>query len=109
MPHTPGPWTYAYEGSGSHNVYDLAADDLIASCCGDKGFDESTANAYLIAQAPAMYELLKFLEFSSTPYNSNPTCPACGYGEEYGHEANCKLAAVLKAAEGDPCFPATEA
>lgn len=106
MPHTPGPWTYAYEGSGSHNVYDLAKDDLVANCCGDKGFDESMANALLIAQAPAMYELLKEMEFHVMCHDHwEPMCPCCRGLLSTGHEDNCKydavLAAVLKAVEGE--------
>lgn len=109
MPHTPGPWVYAYEGSGSHNVYDLAADDLIASCCGDKGFDESTANALLIAQAPAMYELLKESEWIGTGaiedcgdgfVRFREECPYCYSSRQDGHKSTCRLAAVLKSVEG---------
>jgi hypothetical protein len=76
MPPTPGPWTYAYEGSGSHNVYDIANDMLVAECGCDYGRDESGDNARLIAQAPVMYALLKELEWSTSMWNSNPTCPS---------------------------------
>lgn len=101
MPPTPGPWTYAYEGSGSHNVYDIANDMLVAECGCDYGRDESGDNARLIAQAPVMYALLKELEWSTSMWNSNPTCPSCQCGEDYGHEPTCRIAAVLKAVEGE--------
>jgi hypothetical protein len=101
MPHTPGPWTYAYEGSGSHNVYDMANDNLVAECGCDYGHDESFANGLLIAAAPEMHALLKEIQWTTSMFNSNPICPSCDRGEEGGHEPDCKLAAVLKAVEGE--------
>jgi hypothetical protein len=103
MPHTPGPWTYAYEGSGSHNVYDMANDDLVAQCGCDYGHDESFANGCLVAAAPEMYALLKAGEWSGNPCTGQPDyhCLACGRNKDAGHSYTCRLAAVLKAVEGN--------
>jgi len=101
MPHKPGLWTYAYEGSSSHNVYDMPNDDLVAQCGCDYGHDESFANGLLIAQAPAMYELLKQLEFTSGVADPVAFCQFCGTDEGKEHSEDCKLAAVLKAVEGE--------
>lgn len=108
MPHTQGPWHPFYAGSGLYQIFDLAGEEIASLDRGqDKNQDETWDNSRLIAQAPAMYELLKELEWSSEDHLHHATCPLCGmYSEEFhpsgGHEPDCRLAAVLKAAEGTP-------
>lgn len=51
----------------------------------------------MVAQAPAMYELLKEIEFVSDGVTT--WCPDCGESPPV-HPARCRLAAVLKAVEG---------
>lgn len=61
---SPGPWRYAYEGSGDYCVYH--GNEEIGTCwskdshfmgLGPKAF-ENEANAKLISAAPEMYEAL---------------------------------------------------
>jgi hypothetical protein len=77
-------------------------DEWIATCC--------IAEANRIAAAPQMYELLKELEWGELgameiselhPPEIVRLCPSCDRSEESGHHADCKLAAVLKAVEGE--------
>lgn len=50
-------------------------------------------------QAPAMYELLK--EMTACKNGPIKYCPICGRGLYTYHAPDCKLAAVLKAVEGE--------
>ncbi len=61
------------------------------------------AASRLLHQAPAMYELLKEIEFApDMSYGS--LCPICRQDgrrpQNNGHAPDCRLAAVLKAVEG---------
>ncbi len=64
------------------------------------------------AAAPAMYELLKEHQFDGVQANGDDPCynccPSCQQMQEDGHSTGCRLAAVLKAVQGDQCSPATE-
>jgi hypothetical protein len=56
----------------------------------------------MVAKAPAMYELLKELEWSGpVPSGGDGMCPECFAWKEPIHRTDCKLAAVLKAVEGE--------
>ena len=59
--------------------------------------ESGETDARLIAQAPAMYELLKSLEWHDEELHYS-ICPVC---EGMEHRPDCKLAAVLKAVEGE--------
>ncbi len=65
---------------------------MVPCCAGDAGGRQARE----IAQAPAMYELLKELEFVGGTFGGE--CPLC---DEQPHKADCRLAAVLKAVEGE--------
>lgn len=106
MPHTPGPWRaeltdpddLEFDVIGPNHV-DEGDCQYITTVLGMYCPDESRSNARLIAQAPAMYELLKELEWSGEHHLHYSMCPVClSIGE---HEPDCKLAAVLKAVEGE--------
>ena len=117
MPHTPGPWRaestapddLEFDVLGPNHV-DEGDCQYITTVLGMYCPDESRSNARLIAQAPAMYELLKEVEWSSRvtrelghPGGHVLAYPSCGFclkttGE--GHSEDCRLAAVLKAVEG---------
>jgi hypothetical protein len=84
MPHTKGPWT----------AISLEMKDGVLCF-------ENEADIPLVLAAPQMYELLKEMEWTTSMFNSNPICPSCDRGEESGHDDDCKLAAVLKAVEGE--------
>ena len=80
--HTPGPWTVGSQVGGPHGVFVGEGDNrkAVAMLTGtfvprngyavDEGDDgwphERTANAALIAAAPAMYEALKAVESEIT-------------------------------------------
>lgn len=112
MPHTPGPWQWTGhdEKYGTYSSLDGPAKknehgkDYWNPVVRSVGYDEpelsiDAADARLIAQAPAMYELLKELEWSGEHHLHYSMCPVClSIGE---HEPDCKLAAVLKAVEGE--------
>jgi hypothetical protein len=116
MPHTPGPWT-AVSVTGSETEYawivgpDVVVDGVprrnpVIDPEGDGGavMNISPEDARLIAQAPEMYALLKELEWSQFVEGGGDTrCPVCK-GDAYPvykHEPDCRLAAVLKAVEGE--------
>jgi hypothetical protein len=105
MPHTPGPWRWepiaddfpteeeCLVGSNGFVLLGLGQD-----ADGDHTMYVNPADKPLIAQAPAMYELLKELEWSAEHHLHYSMCPVCyEIGE---HSFDCKLAAVLKAVEG---------
>lgn len=70
-------------------------------------FRESLAEASLeyrqLEQATEMYALLKEIEWAEVDCRdeSIDVCPSCNSLECYGHEPDCRLAAVLKAVEGE--------
>lgn len=125
MPHTPGPWQWTGhdENYGTYSSLDGPAKknehgkDYWNPVVRSVGYDEpelsiDAADARLIAQAPAMYELLKELELSK-PNGHFLECPVCK-GEiddpkltrgicvsALGHEPDCRLSAVIKAVEGE--------
>ena len=104
MPHTPGPWRaeltdpddLEFDVIGPNHV-DEGDCQYITTVLGRYCPDESRSNARLIAQAPAMYELLKSLEWHDEELHYS-ICPVC---EGMEHRPDCKLAAVLKAVEGE--------
>lgn len=111
MPHTPGPWTWT-EGWGSDDIvtgvlgpdHQMVIDPL--ECDGDPAFCCKPEDIRLIVQAPEMYALLKELEFCQQDFVGNAVCPICRmYSADAhpsgGHESDCRLAAVLKAVEGE--------
>lgn len=51
--HTPGPWKVYNDGT------DVCDDSGHIAACEGTGYDETVANARLIAAAPSMYEALK--------------------------------------------------
>jgi hypothetical protein len=62
--------------------------------------DEASREYRMLEQAPAMYELLKELEWTRGGHR----CPYCEYDQDLCdgiHSPACKLAAVLKAVEGE--------
>lgn len=117
MPHTPGPWKWPLDPS---DLRSKKGDTILGSLQGPDGGSVlhvdycdgmiaayEFADARLIAQAPAMYELLKeisdrsvFTDTSGLPIAMCLFCGAIGRG----HEKDCRLAAVLKAVEGE-CPP----
>lgn len=103
MPHTPGPWKWEPFAEGSCEPCLVCSDgsEIIYRGRNEDGDDILVVNpgdAPLIAQAPAMYELLKELEWSAEHHLHYSMCPVCyEIGE---HSFDCKLAAVLKAVEG---------
>lgn len=109
MPHTPAPWTWT-EGWGSDDICtgilgperEMVVEPIEGD--GDPAFRCSPGDIRLIAQAPAMYELLK--EIASRSVFTDPSggvisqCLICG-AIGRGHSSDCRLAAVLKAVEGE--------
>jgi hypothetical protein len=60
-------------------------------------------DSYLVAAAPEMYALLKEIQWNRSPdgYDITDLCPVCQHLDENGHAEDCRLAAVLKAVEGE--------
>ena len=99
-PH-PGPWRWADEslvdGDG----------DRILECTNDaeEVYANSPADAGLIADAPAMRDLLRELEWTYGPRGESyySVCPKCGTNaphdktghREPKHETTCRLGALL--------------
>lgn len=126
MPHTPEtifgvPIKMSDESPFPPDATPLSGQRPIRLITGDSiltiGSEEVSVDVTLrmAAQAPAMYELLKELELS-VPDGHFLKCPVCG-GElddptrtrgicvsALGHNSDCRLAAVLKAVEGE-CPP----
>lgn len=105
MPHTPGPWTVAYYLEPNEGLYSFVAgpnnECVVDPIDGDgEAFMRIDNNdARLIAQAPAMYELLKEVEWQGTLNGqlAHGACPFCnGWSVHYEF---CRLAAILKAIE----------
>ena len=64
--HTPGPWKYAYEGSGDFVVFSAEHGEIGTAWSQHAHFlghgaaaQQNEANAKLIAEAPAMLALLR--------------------------------------------------
>jgi hypothetical protein len=100
MPHTKGPWeieSLHTDGRCEISVGGLAgAEDVyVASCYRD--------DAPVIAAAPEMYALLKEIEWTGHNVHLSlvDLCPVCENHVQCGHSPDCKLAAVLKAVEGE--------
>lgn len=105
--HSPGPWKV-----------DERRDWLVLSAggkavCSVPYQDESHADARLIAEAPAMLELLKKHEWSSydSPNDPQACCPECGAYQSamgtprpgYGaHRTDCAWALLVARIEGEP-------
>lgn len=64
-----------------------------------ESIEEASLEYRQLEQAPAMYELLKELAFCRRGWGGVELCPVCFGRDE--HKADCKLAAVLKAVEGE--------
>ncbi len=98
MPHTPWKAELSCFSDADYctwAVYDQESNEVCRVFEGEEP-------ARLIAQAPAMYELLKKLEWTtSAMWSQFAICPSCDAAEEDGHEPGCAIAAVLKAVEGD--------
>jgi hypothetical protein len=110
MPHTPGPWTWPSEPSASRAdggetiLGNLQSPDggsvLHIDYCDHVISAYEFADARLIAAAPEMYELLKELEWMVWKKDTlQNVCAICKNVET--HSPDCRLAAVLKAVEGE--------
>lgn len=107
MPHTPGPWRVIPLGEYAEE-YDIVGprhvdDDDCEYISMAYGGGDAGSNARLIAQAPAMYELLKGVEWAIVDCYEDTVvaCPSCRKMECFGHADDCRLAAVLKSVEGE--------
>jgi hypothetical protein len=120
MPHTPGPWTVhdlwnnnpCVENGGVFEVEEAHYDvkEGLEAGCDVEGVIKG--NARLIAQAPAMYELLKTISDRSVfPVSSGGVVSQCLFCGAIGrdHSPDCQLAAVLNAVEGECQTPNTTA
>lgn len=104
MPHTPGPWTVhdlwnnnpCVENGGVYEIEEAHYDVKERLEAGSDVERVIKGNARLIAQAPAMYALLKKIEFVEDGVTT--WCPYCGENPPE-HSKGCRLAAVLKAVE----------
>lgn len=85
---------------GQRPIRPVTGDSILTIGVGESSVDVSLRMA---AQAPAMYELLKELEWAKVDCRdeSIDVCPSCNNLECFGHEPNCRLDAVLKAVEGE--------
>ena len=111
MPHTPGPWKAAYYLNPDDGLYSsisgpdnaIVVDPIDGDGAAFMRIDDQDCR--LIAQAPEMYELLKEIEWSKVDCRDGSivVCPSCNNLECFGHEPDCRLAAVLKAVEGEEC------
>lgn len=63
-----------------------------------ESLSEASREYRMLEQAPAMYELLKDIEFVEDGVTT--WCPCCGENPP-GHSSDCRLAALLKAVEGE--------
>lgn len=91
MPTTPGPWLF----QGDH-VDDSKGLPLCKNVRSWASFNPDDFR--LIAQAPAMYELLKEIELRQyDAYGEGDYCSFCCSWVE--HKPGCRLAAALKAVE----------
>ena len=91
MPTTPGPWLFQGD-----RVDDSKGLPLCKNVRSWASFNPDDFR--LISQAPAMYELLKDIEVVEDGVTT--WCPCCGENPPW-HSSDCRLAAVLKAVEGE--------
>lgn len=109
MPHTPEtifgvPFKMSDESPFPPDATPLVGQRPIRPVTGDSiltiGVGESSVDVSLrmAAQAPAMYELLKDIEFVEDGVTT--WCPCCGENPP-GHSSDCRLAALLKAVGGE--------
>ncbi len=101
MPLRSGPWTL-HETC----ISDAKGYPLLEAVCGRAGSPEISVDpdeARAILAAPEMYALLKEIEWAGNKVDSNLVdhCPCCGCVRPDGHATFCRLAAVLKAVEGE--------
>ena len=92
MPHTPWKAELSCFSDAYYCTWAVYDQENHEVC---RVFEGGEADARLIAQAPAMYELLKSLEWHDEELHYS-ICPVC---EGMEHRQDCKLAAVLKAVE----------
>ncbi|HEV2747736.1 MAG TPA: hypothetical protein VGW34_10625 [Allosphingosinicella sp.] len=93
MPFTPGPWTYAREGSSKQMMVRGGPEGIAIARC--YSYAPTEANARLIAAAPRMYALLDWLERHCDGATG-------ARGEAHAAEGSrirAELQAVLKAAQ----------
>jgi hypothetical protein len=105
--HTEGPWAVyddfyikvdrpGYIG-GSH------AEVKSCDAVPPQNRDEHKANARLIAATPELLAELTSIEWGALG-QSGPRCPSCGGNRDHrGHDRDCRLAAALAKATGNPC------
>lgn len=111
MPHTEGPWRTEAIDVLEEEFDILGPRHVDADNCQyiATTYSGSEADARLIAKAPEMYALLKEIEFKGGSGDCDDAyleiCPICGERDigPNPHQDDCKLAAVLKAVEGDQC------
>lgn len=85
-------WDIAYqEGKSGENLADQANDIL---CQLDTLLAQPPAGA-----VPGAIELLRKMEWIYSPADNQEFCEICGKLKDSGHAADCKLAAVLAAAQ----------
>ena len=107
MSHTPGPWRKLNAPESSNDAYWIEPDDrgtIVASIQlnSERGYDERTANARLIAAAPellaACQSLVDYLveshqdEFNNDHYGDNPD--GCTYCQAI-HEGGSAIAKAI--------------
>jgi hypothetical protein len=105
MPHTEGPWKWESLADGCEEEALVAIDGTVIVCRerNEDGDDVLYVRPWekpLIAAAPEMYALLK--EIGTCRNGPIKYCPACGRGLFEHHADDCRLAAVLRAVEGEP-------
>lgn len=92
MSHTAGPWYHPHFDHWG-NVY-TEQGALVATASNER-------DARLIAAAPAMYELLLDVEWSSYDDQRGPNCPKCRALMPMGHYPECSLGAAITAIRGE--------
>jgi hypothetical protein len=86
-----------------HTPEEIAGKMADGTLCHMSSVEAEAMSYRLIAQAPAMYELLKEIQFEG--YHGDPTdasteeCPICHQHKWDGHEPDCRLGNVLNAVE----------
>ena len=106
MSYTPGPWTVECDESGVFVLMGpLKGEDeylaVYAAPIDGEASSRRVADARLIAAAPAMYELLLDVEWSSYDDQRGPNCPKCRALMHMGHYPECSLGAAIKAIRGE--------